>query len=74
MERRATKAQKRMITAVAYMTGYMSNYAKQIDYENYSDETLIDDVLYGLGVALSEEHRFASGFEAFKIKMRAHLT
>lgn len=66
-------AQKRMAGAVAYLAGYMANYAKQTGYEDYRDETLIDDVLYGLGAALGDEYRFASGFELFKAKLCAHL-
>jgi hypothetical protein len=37
-------------------------------YEAYSQDTLIDDVLYGLGAAIQkeDEHEFANGFEEFK--------
>jgi hypothetical protein len=52
--KRATlnKRQRRMQKAIAYMQAYMAEYHKQAACLDYSDATLIDDVLYGLGVAL----------------------
>jgi hypothetical protein len=68
------KARKRMRAMVAYLKVYIGTYDKQIGYEDYRDETLIDDVLYGLGVALDgKEHQFANGFDRFRAKLRKHL-
>ena len=68
------KSQKRMRDAVAYLRHYMDTYPNQIGYEDYQDRILINDVLYGLGVALGgEEHQFAGGFNVFKEKLRKHL-
>lgn len=61
-----TPAQRRMQDAVAYLKDYMGTYDKQYGYLDYSDDTLINDVLYGLGVALDPRNKFADGFAAFK--------
>lgn len=47
-----TASKKKMRAAVASLQSYMAGYDKQPSYETYSEETLIDDVLYGLGIAL----------------------
>ena len=75
MNVRATKRKHaRMKTSVAYLQKYMDTYPDQVGYENYSDKTLIDDVLYGLGVALDpENNRYANGFMRFKNVLREHL-
>ena len=65
---------KRMELMVQYLKRYIDTYEDQYGYQNYSDSTLIDDILYGLGVALNpEEHQFASGFDTFKSKLIEHL-
>jgi hypothetical protein len=69
-----TPAQERMEKAVAYLKHYISTYDRQYGYLDYRDETLIDDILYGLGVALDERaHQFADGFDRWKGKLREHL-
>lgn len=69
-----TEEQARMENAVRYLNEYMQTYAKQYGYQNYQDRTLIDDVLYGLGVALDrKEYQFADGFQRFKERLQRHL-
>lgn len=66
--------QKRMRLMVDYMVGYMGTYDLQSGYENYRDETFIDDILYGLGVALNpEQHQFADGFRRWKDTLAEYL-
>ena len=66
--------QRRMRKAIAYMRNYMVEYHKQTACMDYSDATFIDDVLYGLGVALhGTSCSYANGYEAWKEKLRAHL-
>lgn len=62
-----------MAKAVASLTHYMTTYDKQPFYTYYTDETFINDVLYGLGIALSDDYRQASGFDLFKARLREHL-
>lgn len=58
--------QKPMKQSVEELTKYMATYPNQYGYENWPVDMLIDDVLYGLGVAISEEYRFANGYSKFK--------
>ena len=63
-----------MRKAIQYLMDHMNTYDLQGGCLDYSDETLIDDVLYGLGVALGgKEHQYAQGFEVWKAKLRKHL-
>lgn len=72
--KRLTKPQKRMRDAVTYMQDYMRTYSDQYGYMDYTDETFIDDVLYGLGVAIDKEKfSFFVGAQAFKQRLREHL-
>lgn len=67
-------SQKRMKLMVKYLQRYMDTYDGQYGYENYSDSTLILDLLYGLGVVLDpEEHQFADGFDKWKEKLLKFL-
>jgi hypothetical protein len=66
--------QKRMKLMVKYLQRYMKTYDDQVGYENYTDFTLIEDVLYGLGVALNpKEHQFSTGFDVWKMKLIEHI-
>ncbi len=72
--RKLTKRQKRMQHAIRFLANYMATYEQQAGCLDYRDETLIDDVLYGLGYALGgREHQWASGYEVWKDKLRKHL-
>jgi hypothetical protein len=64
---------KRMERAVAYMKKFMDTYDQQQGYGDYSDETYINDVLYGLGASLSGEYEFAGGFRKFRALLLEHL-
>ena len=66
---------KRVRNAVEYLKDYIGTYDElQPGYEDFSDETIINDLLYGLGVALQpDEYRFAGGFDKFKEVLRKHL-
>jgi len=69
-----TSKQKRMKKAVKYLQDYMNTYSGQSGYLDYADETLIDDVLYGLGVALGpKRYAFARGFRKFKARLKDHI-
>lgn len=64
----------RMKKAVASLEEYILTYKDQECYESYSDETFIDDILYGLGIALDPMgHRFADGYQRFKEKLLSHI-
>ena len=63
-------SQERMKLMVKYLQRYMETYDQQYGYENYTDTTFINDVLYGLGVAINPtEHQYAGGFDKWKMKL-----
>lgn len=68
------KAKKRMRAAVASLQEYMRTYDQQAQYETYSDSIFIQDVIYGLGIALdAEKYSHADGFCEFKKFLRDFL-
>ena len=74
MKSKLTPEQKRVKKAIASLTKYMVTYKNQFGYLNYRDETIIEDVIYGLGIALApDKYRFASGLDEFKKVLREHL-
>ena len=61
--------------AVKDLQKYWNTYSEQRNYERYSTETLIDDALYGLGIAIDkEQYEFAQGYDKFKQKLLEHLS
>lgn len=75
MSKNLTKKQKRMRDMVASLQHYMDTYDEQLHYEDYEDETYIDDVLYGLGISMEPEvYKYRSGFDLFKEKLLNHLS
>ena len=66
---------KRMKQAVDYLQNYMNTYDNQTGYLDYQVETLINDVVYGLGVAVGgDEYRYGEGFEKFKADLVKFLS
>lgn len=68
-----TRKQKRMKTIVERLQVYVATYSEQSGYLDYSDTIFIDDILYGLGLALDRRHHGAQGFDSFKAVLRARL-
>jgi len=69
-----TKEQERVKKCIDYLINYINTYDKQKGYLDYSDKIIIDDMLYGIGVALSPgEYQFASGYYKFKLRLIDHL-
>jgi hypothetical protein len=73
-EKTMTARQKKVDAAIKYLVKYMATYDKQIGYLEYTDETIIEDVLYGLGVAIGgKKYMWANGFATFKERLAKHL-
>jgi len=53
--------------------GYMSTYHEQHGYGEYTDETFIEDILYGMGVSIDPKYQFANGLRDFKKVLLKHL-
>jgi len=64
---------KQMEAVVTDLQHYINTYSSQPTYKDFSDELFIEDILYGLGTALSDEYRFASGYRKFKKELINHL-
>lgn len=59
---------------VRLLQDYWGTYDMQLGYEDYRIGTLIDDALYGLGLAIDKERfKNAQGFDEFKAVLREHL-
>lgn len=67
-------ARKRMRLIVGRLQEYVRTYSDQAHFDTYSDTIFIDDMLYGIGIALEPlEYRTSPGFDEFKKALRAHL-
>ena len=52
----------------------LSQYKKENDINEYTEQTVLDDLLYFVGEAISNEYKFAQGFDKFKQRLREHLS
>jgi len=69
-----TEKQQRVKKIVKYLKEYINTYDNLGGYLDYSDETIIDDILYGLSVSLNrKEHSFHDGYNKFKKMLTKHL-
>lgn len=62
-----------MKVAVKKMTRYMTTYEGQTGYKKYTD-TYVNDIVYGLGISLSDENEYSKGYNRFKDELLAWLT
>lgn len=56
-----------------HLANYWSTYNDQLHVENYSAKTVLNDGLYGLGIAMSEEYQCADGFQKFMRDLQRYL-
>jgi hypothetical protein len=62
-----TRKQKRMRDIVQRMTEYMTTYTSQYKWVDYSDRCFLDDMFYGVAIALDpERYRAGDGYELFR--------
>ena len=59
--------------AIELLKDFVNTYDEQQGWEKYTPETYINDILYGLGTSISDEFKFAGGFDKFKEVLRDHL-
>ena len=53
---------------------YVASYSEQFLYKTYSDKIIIDDMLYGLGLAFDKEkHQYGDGYTKWKKALLGHL-
>lgn len=49
------------------MTNYLQSYPKQRCWESYSPETILNDLVYGIGISIDEKcYSYADGYRDFK--------
>jgi hypothetical protein len=69
-----TQKQKRMIAIVRRYKKYVGTYDTQTRYIDYSDETFLADMLYGIGISFNPKvYMFSNGFLLFKEKIKAYF-
>lgn len=62
---------ERMRRIVKDMQEYIDTYSSQRGYERHSDETFVNDMLYGIGISINkQDFGFAGGFRRFKEKLK----
>ena len=61
--------------AINYMEKFVDSYRKSQDpfYKEFTMDTYLLDLLYGIGVSISEEYRMANGFYKFKKDLIEYL-
>jgi hypothetical protein len=69
------KRRKLVRERVKFLQDYVNTYSDQGGYEDYSDKTYIDDMLYGLGLSMAgpTDYSGPGGYERFKQYLREHL-
>jgi hypothetical protein len=53
---------------------YVAVYSDQAGYVNYKDRTFIDDMIYGIGLAIDEkEYKWFDGYKRWKKYLRTEI-
>lgn len=70
-----TRKQKRMRAIVGRFQEYVRTYSDQAHYDQYRDQTFLDDMLYGIGIAMEpKKWSQGQGYDAFKEMLRKRLS
>lgn len=69
---RRLKREKKVEEAIKTLQRYWNTYSDQDFYRGYRDETIIDDALYAIGLALWG-NVYATGFDVTRQKLLEHL-
>ena len=63
-----------IVDAVKELQEYWNDYSDQLCFEDYRPDTLLDDAIYGIGVAVNPAvYKFSSGFKEFKKDLLKYL-
>lgn len=55
-----------MPDVIAALNDYVETFPNRHGIDEYTNERYITDILYGLGMSLSDEYWYAEGFAKFK--------
>jgi hypothetical protein len=70
----STKQRKRMERIVADFQKYVASYSEQECYQDYSDRCFVEDILYGIGLAIDPKaFRYADGFDKWRAELLQYL-
>jgi hypothetical protein len=72
-QREVLARQARMRGIVAEFQKYVATYTEQAHYDDYLDNTYLNDMLYGIGISMGQEYVGAEGFQRFKRVLIEHL-
>lgn len=61
------------VKATEYLQEYWETYTEQDGWHAYSLKTVIDDALFGIGAAISDDYYSAEGFDKFKADLAEYL-
>jgi hypothetical protein len=68
------ESQRKVFKAIEHLKHYINTYDCQYEYINYSEQTIIEDIIYGLGSSLNKvEYSFATGLTKFKQVIYNHI-
>ena len=60
---------------IAAMKHYIDTYPNQRSWELYTYSTILNDLIYGIGIAIDKEkYEFADGYKEFKKHLIEFLT
>ncbi len=59
--------------AVKVLKSYINTYPHQAGYKDYSLETYINDILYGLAISINSDYSFAEGSRKFELELKEYL-
>jgi len=66
--------QDRMAKIVSDLQKYVTTYSDQPYYNTYSDKTFIEDMLYGIGIAINKEkYQNAEGYRLWKQELIKYM-
>ncbi len=72
-----TPRRKQMRAAVAKFQEYVATYSDQAYFDDYTNKTYLEDMLYGICLSMQElfpaDFKGPGGFERFKQHLREHL-
>ncbi len=74
--KRRQERRERMRAMLESFENYVVTYRSQEGWEDYSDKMFLDDMLYGLGIAMEdsdEQYTWGNGFQRFKEYLLKHL-
>jgi hypothetical protein len=67
------KMDKSIEEAVDFLRHYMNTYDNQSCWMEYEPETYVNDILYGLGVSMSDDFKWGQGYDKFLLELRSYI-